>query len=177
MRHSTHPHSKRKEKERNDKTKVYSILRYVSWSLGSVTCPSASIQSWGHVRTWLGLQVPGKWDSGEKVPHWRTSSSVTSLHEFLHRTRTSGSTLKATQLLCRTDRAVTSCRLPQSHRGAWSYPKDPACPSTTLMYEVTTLASPGLPPFGWTSKMLEQARKHNELLSIPELSSLTISEA
>ena len=136
-------------------------------------CPSASIQSWGYVRSWLGLQVPGKWDSGEKVPYWSTSSPVTSLHELLHRTRTSGSTLNATPLLRRTDRAVTTCRLPQSHHGAWSYPKDPAYPSTTLLYEVTTLVPLGLPPFRWMSKTLEQARKHNESLSVPRSSGLT----
>src|SRR6185437_556795 len=129
--------------------------------------PSASIQSWGQVRSWLGQQVPGKWDSEEKVPHRSTSSPVTSLHELLHRTRTSGSTLNATPLLRRTDRAVTTCRLPQSHHGAWSYPKDPAYPSTTLVYEVTTLVPLGLPPFGWMSKTLEQAQKHNEPLSVP----------
>ena len=55
------------------------------------------------------------------------------------------STLNATPLLCRTDRAVTTCHLPQSHRGAWSYPKDLAYSSTTLVYEVTTLVSPSLP--------------------------------
>ena len=138
-----------------------------------VRCPSASIQSWGHVRSWLGLQVPGKWDSGEKVPHWRTSSSVTSLHKLLHQTRTSGNSLSATQLLHRMDKAVTTCRLPQSHCGARSYSMDPAYPSTTLVYDVTTLVSPGLPPFGWTSKTLEQARKHNEPLSVPGSSGLT----
>ena len=95
--------------------------------------------------------MPEKWDSGEKIPHQSTSSPVTSLHELLHRTRMSGSTLNATPLLRWTDRAVTTCRLPQSHRGARSYPKDPAYPSTTLMYEVTTLGSLGLPPFRWTS--------------------------
>ena len=89
--------------------------------------------------------------------------------------RTSGSTLNAIQLLRRTDRAVTTCHLPQLHCGAWTYPKDPAYLSTTLVYEVTTLASPGLPPFGWTSKSLEQARKHNEPISIPGSSGLTIS--
>ena len=103
--------------------------------------------------------MPGKWDSGEKVPHRSTSSPVTTLHELLHRTRMSESTLNTTLLLRRTDRAVTTCHLPQSHHGARSYPKDPAYPSTTLVYEVTTLVSPGLPPFGWTSKILEQARK------------------
>ena len=36
-----------------------------------------------------------------------------------------------------------------------------------LVYEVTTLVPPGLPPFGWTTKTLEQARKHNEPLSVP----------
>ena len=131
----------------------------------------------GHDRTWLGLQVPGKWDSGKKVPHRSTSSPVTSLHELLNRTRTSRSTLNTTPLLRRTDRAVTTCRLPQSHRGAWSYPNDPAYPSTTLVYEVTTLVSPGLPPFGWTSKMLEQARKHNEPISVHGSSGLTTSLA
>ena len=145
----------------------------ISWSLGKVSCPSASIQSWSHVRSWLGLQVPGKWDSREKVPHRSTSSPVTSLHKLLHRTRMSGSTLNATPLLRQTDRAVTTCRLPQSHRGARSYPKDLAYPSTTLVYEVTTLVPPGLPPFGWTSKTLEQARKHNEPLSVPGSSGLT----
>ena len=129
--------------------------------------------SWGHVRSWLGLQVLGKWDSGEKVPHRSTSSPVTSLHELLHRTRMSGSTLNATLLLRRTDRTVTTYRLPQSHREARSYPMDPAYPSTTLVYEVTTLLSPGIPPFVWTSKTLEQARRHNEPLSVPESSSLT----
>src|SRR6185312_10036667 len=69
------------------------------------------------------------------------SSSVTSLHELLHRTRMSGSTLNSTPLLRRTDRAVTTCRLPQSHCGAWSYSKDPTYSSTTLVYEDTT-ASP-----------------------------------
>src|SRR6185369_14255399 len=106
-------------------------------------------------------------------PHWRTFSSVTSLHELLHRTPTSGSMLNATPLLRWMDRAVTTCRLPQSHHGAWSYPKDPAYPSTTLVYEVTTLVPPGLPPFGWTSKTLEQARKHNKPLSVPGSSGLT----
>src|SRR6185312_15203041 len=101
------------------------------------------MQSWGHVRSWLGLQVPGKWDSGEKVPYRSTSNSFTSLHELLHRTRTSGSTLNATPLLRRTEWAVTTCRLPQSHHGARSYPKNPAYPSTTLVYEVTTLVPPG----------------------------------
>ena len=144
-------------KERNYKTKDYSILHQVSWSLGSVRCPSASIQSWGHFRSWLGLQVLGKWDSGEKVPYRSTSNPVTSLHELLHRTRMSGSTLNATTLLRRTDRAVTTCHLPQSHHGARSYPMDPAYPSTTLVHEVTTLVPPVLPPFGWTSKTLEQA--------------------
>src|SRR6185503_16057556 len=134
---------------------------------------SASIQRWDHVRSWLGLQVLGKWDSREKVLHWSTSSPITSLHELLHRTRTSGSTLTATPLLRRTDWAVTTCRLPQSHHGARSYPKDPAYPSTTLVYEVTTLVPPGLPPFGWTSKTLEYARKHNKPLSIPGSSGLT----
>src|SRR4029078_7313873 len=126
-----------------------------------------------HVRSWLGLQVLGKWDSGEKVLHPSTSSPVTSWHNLLHPPRTSGSTLNATPLLRQTDRAVTTCHLPQSHRGARSYPKDPACPSTTLMYEITTLVPPGLPPFGWTSKTLEQARKHNEPLSVPRSSGLT----
>ena len=102
--------------------------------------------------------MPRKWDSGEKVPHWRTSSPVTSLHELLHRTRTSGSTLNSTPLLRWTDKAVTTCRLPKSHRGARSYPKDPAYPSTTLVYEVTTLVLPDLPPFEWMSKTLEQDR-------------------
>ena len=41
------------------------------------------------------------------------------------------------------------------------------------MYEVTTLASLGLPPFGCTSKTLEQARNHNEPLSLPGSSGLT----
>ena len=103
--------------------------------------------------------MPGKWDSGEKVPHRSISSPVTSLHKLLHRTRTSGSTLNATPLLCRTDRAVTTCHLPQSHHGAWSYPKDPSYPSTTLVYEVTTLVSLGLPPFGWTSKTLPKTQR------------------
>ena len=138
---------------------------------------SASIQSWGHVRTWLGLQVPRKWDSGEKVPHRSTSSPVTSLHELIHRTRMSGSTLNATWLLRRTDRAVTTCRLPQSHRGARSYPTDPAYPMTTPVYEVTTQVSPGLPMFGWTSKMLEQARKHYEPISVLGSSGLAMSLA
>ena len=127
----------------------------------------ASIQSWGHVRSWLELQVPRKWDRGEKVPYRSTSSPFTSLHKLLHRTRTSGNSLSATQLLHRTDMAVTTYCLPQSHRGARAYPMDPTYPSTTLVHEVTTLASPGLPPFGWTSKTLEQARKHNEPLSVP----------
>ena len=35
-------------------------------------------------------------------------------------------------------------------------------------YEVTTLVPPGPPPFGWTGKMLEQARKHNEPISYSE---------
>ena len=100
----------------------------------------------------------GKWDSGEKVPHWSTSSPVTSLHELLHRTRMSGNPQNATQLLRGTDRDVTTCHLPQSHHGVRSYPMDPSYPRTTLVYEVTTLASPGLPPSGWTSKTLEQAR-------------------
>ena len=117
--------------------------------------------------------MPGKWDSGEKVSHWRTSSPVTSFHKLLHHTRTSGNALIATQLLRRMDRAVTTCRLPQSHRGARSYPNDPAYPSTMLVYEVTTLVPPDLPPFGWTSKTLEQARKHNKPLSIPGSSGLT----
>ena len=117
--------------------------------------------------------MPGKWDSGEKVPYRSTSSPVTSLHELLHRTRTSGSTLNATPLLRLTDRAVTTYRLPQSHRGARSYTKGPVYLSTTLVYEVTTLVSPGLPPFGLTSKTLEQARKHNEPLSVPGSSGLT----
>ena len=65
------------------------------------------------------------------------------------------------------DMAVTSCRLPLSHHGAQEYPLDPAYPSTTLVYEVTTLMPPGPPPFGWPSKALEQARKHNEPLSNP----------
>ena len=160
-------------KERNDKTKELLYPTLSQLELRQVRCPSASIQSWGYVRTWLGLQVPGKWDSGEKVPHWRTSSSVTSLNELLHRTQTSGSTLNASPLLRRTDRAVATCRLPQSHRGARSYPKDPAYPSTMLVYEVTTLASPSLPPFGWTSKTLEQARKHNKSLSVLGSSGLT----
>ena len=121
--------------------------------------------------------MPKKSDRGEKVPHRSTSSPVTSLHKLLHRTRTSGSVLIATQLLRRKNMAVTTCRLPQSHHGAWSYLKDPTYLSTTLVYEVTTLASPRLPPYGWTSKMLEQARKHNEPLSIPGSSGLTISIA
>ena len=39
--------------------------------------------------------------------------------------------------------------LPKSHRGAPSYPKDPAYLGTMPAYEVTTLAPPGPPPFGW----------------------------
>ena len=61
-------------------------------------------------------------------------------------------------LLRQTDMAVTSCRLPLSYRGAQEYPLDPAYPSTTLVYEVTTLMPLGLPPFGWPSKALEKAK-------------------
>ena len=50
---------------------------------------------------------------------------------------------------------------------------DPAYSSTTLVYEVTTLASPGLTLVGWTGKTLEEARKHNESLSVPGSSGLT----
>ena len=74
----------------------------------------------------------------------------------------------------RTDRAVTTCGLPQSHRGAPSYLKDPAYPGTMSAYEVTTLAPPGPPPFGWTGQMLRQARKHNEPTSLPRSSGLSM---
>ena len=56
--------------------------------------------------------MPGKYDSGEKVPHQSTSSPVTSLHVLLHRTRTPGSTLNTTPLLRQMDRDVTTCHLP-----------------------------------------------------------------
>jgi len=72
------------------------------------------------------------------------------------------------------DMAVTSCCLPLSYCGAREYPLDPAYPSTTLVYEVTTLMPLGLPPVGWPSKALEQARKDNEPLSNPQSSGLTI---
>ena len=69
--------------------------------------------------------------------------------------------------------AVTTCGLPQSHYGAPSYPKDPANPGTMPAYEVTTLAPPAPPPFGWTGKMLRQAQKHNEPISLLRSSGLS----
>ena len=125
----------------------------------------------------LGLQVLEKWEYQRECPDPATVRVIISLHELLHRIRRLGSAPTETQLLQWTDKAVTTCRLPQSHRGARSYPNDPAYPSTTLVYEVTTLASPGLPPFGWTSKTLVQARKHNEPLSVPGSSGQTKSVA
>ena len=111
-------------------------------------------------------------DIGENVPHCRTSSPVTSLHELLHGTLTSGITLITKQPCSGPNGAVTTRGLPQSNRGAPSYPKDPAYPGTTPVYEVTTLAPPGLPPFRWTSNTLRQAQKHNEPTSLPISSTL-----
>src|SRR6185503_21293871 len=77
----------------------------------------------------------------------------------------------------RTDRAVTTCSLSQSHRGAPSYLRDPTYPGTMPAYKVTTLAPSGPPPFGWTGKMLRQARKHNEPISLPRSSGLSMQLA
>jgi hypothetical protein len=95
----------------------------------------------GYVKHMVRLHMSGNWSIGENVPHRSTSSHVTSLNELLHRTQMSRSALIATQLVRRTVSAVTTCRLLQSHHGARSYLKDPAYPSTTPVYDVTTLES------------------------------------
>ena len=69
---------------------------------------------------------------------------------------------------------VTIYHLPLLLHGARPYLQDPAYLSTTPVYEVTTLAPPGLPPSGWKSKELEQTLKQNELISLPGSYSLTI---
>ena len=79
--------------------------------------------------------------------HWSTSSPVTSLQELLHGTRTSGTTLTTKKIHGGPYGVVTTRGLPQRSHEALSYPKDPANPGTTPMYEVITLAPPGLPPF------------------------------
>ena len=132
-----------------------------------------SIQSKGYVRTWFRLQTSGKRIRGEGPALENIQSRYLFMYH-LHRTQTSRTSLNATTAVTPNGHGCHLIRLPLSHRGAWEYPLDPAYPSTTLMYEVTTLMPLGLPPIGWPSKALEQARKHNEPLSNPQTSGLTI---
>ena len=52
----------KEEGRKKERTKELTKLRYVklAGAQARLEGPSASIQSRGYVRTWLGLQVPGK---------------------------------------------------------------------------------------------------------------------